>query len=173
MSRYTVSFSRRIGAPAARVYEIIADYRNGHPRIIPPEYFQNLVVEKGGVGAGTVIRFESRVFGTTRAARATVTEPEPGRVLTETIEQPPIATSFIVQPGSTGRDSEVTISSQLDSRSGLLGLIERKLTTAYLRRVYARELALLDAYASANAGANPGGNAGTANSRMATTSAPR
>ena len=29
-----------IHAPAARVYDIIADYRVHHPRIVPPEYLR-------------------------------------------------------------------------------------------------------------------------------------
>ncbi len=69
-------------APADRVYAIIADYRNGHPHILPKQ-FRNLTVEQGGVGAGTIIRFEVRVFGQTQHFRAVVSEPEPGRVLVE------------------------------------------------------------------------------------------
>jgi hypothetical protein len=41
-------------------------------------------VERGGVGAGTVIRFRLRVFRRTRDFRAEITEPTPGRVLVET-----------------------------------------------------------------------------------------
>jgi hypothetical protein len=28
----------RIDAPAERIYPLIADYRSGHPRILPPRY---------------------------------------------------------------------------------------------------------------------------------------
>ena len=42
----------RIDAPAAKVYGILADYHVGHPSILPPA-FRNLIVEEGGVGAGT------------------------------------------------------------------------------------------------------------------------
>ena len=80
---YRVSVSARIPAPSGRIYGIIADYRNGHPHILPPA-FSNLEVEQGGVGAGTIIRFNVRALGRTQLFRSVVTEPEPGRVLVET-----------------------------------------------------------------------------------------
>jgi len=57
MSSFTIGAAARVNAPAQRVYDMIADYRNGHPRIIPPKYFTSLDVEEGGVGDGTVIRW--------------------------------------------------------------------------------------------------------------------
>jgi hypothetical protein len=45
-----------IDAPPAEVYAIFADYRNAHPQVLPKPYFGDLVVEKGGNGAGTVYR---------------------------------------------------------------------------------------------------------------------
>jgi hypothetical protein len=79
---YVVSATARLKAPPRRVYDTIADYHTGHPRILPKQ-FRNLTVEQGGVGAGTVIRFQVRVFGRTDTFRAEVTEPEPGRILVE------------------------------------------------------------------------------------------
>jgi hypothetical protein len=55
--------SLEIPAPSQVVYDIIADYREGHPRILPPEYFGRLEVDVGGRGAGTKIRFEMKAFG--------------------------------------------------------------------------------------------------------------
>ena len=40
-----------------------------------------IIVEEGGVGAGTRIRFTMTVLGKTVTLRADVTEPVPGRVL--------------------------------------------------------------------------------------------
>jgi len=42
------------------------------------------VVEEGGIGAGTVIRFQMRILGRLRTFHAAITEPEPGGVLVET-----------------------------------------------------------------------------------------
>ncbi len=46
------SAERTIPAPAAAVYALLADYRDGHPRILPPA-FSDLTVLQGGIGAGT------------------------------------------------------------------------------------------------------------------------
>lgn len=80
---HVVTASALIPARRERVYNILANYREGHPRILPKQ-FSNLVVEQGGLGAGTVIRFQMSVFGRKQTFRAEISEPEPGRVLVET-----------------------------------------------------------------------------------------
>lgn len=135
-----VSASRAIGAPPAVVYGIIADYRVGHPSILPPKWFGPLTVEEGGVGAGTRIRFSMRGMGPERPAEATVAEPEPGRVLTETYPATGGVTTFTVDPAPGG--SVVTFRTTWTPR-GLQGLFERLLAPGYLRRVYRDELDLL------------------------------
>lgn len=122
------------------VYDIIADYREGHPRILPPEYFGRLEVEAGGRGAGTKIRFEMKAFGRTTVATATVTEPVPGRELHETLETG-ILTTFLVE-SQAGASSRVTITTSY-TKHGLAGWLERLIAPAYLRRVYKAELTLL------------------------------
>jgi len=133
-----------VGASAADAYRMIADYRVGHTRIIPPRYFRDLRVEEGGYGAGTVIRYDLIAFGKTTRARARVTEPEPGRVLVETDLDKGAVTSFVVDPVGTAK-SRVTIKTDMPTRSGLVGFIERAVIRRFLRRVYVAELALLDA----------------------------
>jgi hypothetical protein len=128
------------------VYAIIADYRNGHQRILPREYFTSLDVERGGVGAGTVIRFEMKMLGKTRTYRASITEPSPGRVLVETNDDASgggAVSTFTVDPEDDGRASRVTIDTEIRSLRSPLGLIERLIATRLLRRIYTRELALL------------------------------
>ena len=48
MAKHTISASKLISAPVRSVYDLIADYRNGHPRILPKPYFVSLHVEEGG-----------------------------------------------------------------------------------------------------------------------------
>lgn len=136
---FTVEASARVDAPAEVVYNIIADYRNGHPQILPRQYFEWLEVEQGGRGEGTVIRFQMRVLGQTRVLRAVVTEPERGRVLVETDTggAGPV-TTFTVEPEESG--SHVTFSTELTSAGGPLGVLERFVLRRILRRVFAREL---------------------------------
>ena len=63
MSVIRVTAAKEMPAPAATVYGIIADYHRDHPSILPPEYFRDLMVEAGGRGAGTPIRFTMVAFG--------------------------------------------------------------------------------------------------------------
>jgi hypothetical protein len=137
-----VSASTLIAADARHVYRIIADYWHGHPHILPPQ-FSGMVVERGGVGEGTVIRFQMRSLGRTQTFRAAVTEPEPGRVLVETdLDTNGAVTTFTVNPVNEN-GARVTIVTTLPARSGLVGRIERLLATWVLRRIYVEELEIL------------------------------
>src|SRR5690242_8820844 len=93
----TLHAAADLGAPPDRVYGVIADYRQGHPSIVPRQ-FSNMRVVKGGVGAGTEITFDVTMLGMTRHFRAVVTEPERGRVLVESnVEPSPSVTTFVVE----------------------------------------------------------------------------
>jgi hypothetical protein len=148
MTQASVSASAVVPAPAPRVYRIIADYRQHHPHIVPPEYFTKLEVEAGGVGAGTRMRVGMRVLGVTREFVHVISEPEPGRVLQEADEGGYSTTTFIVEPARDGAAALVTIKTDFNVRSGPLGAIERMVTGSMLRRIYAKELARLEEYAA-------------------------
>jgi len=135
-----ISESRTIPVPAPVLYDIIADYRNGHPHILPPEYFGRLDVLEGGRGAGTTIRFAMKAFGRVNVDTAQVTEPVPGTELRETLSSG-IVTTFLVEPRSQDA-ATVTITTEYE-KPGFLGWIEKWLATSYLRRVYVAELAQL------------------------------
>ena len=137
---HIVSVSAVIPARRERVYALISNYNDGHQRILPRQ-FSNLTVEQGGVGSGTMIRFQMRVFGKKQTFRAAITEPEPGRVLVETnLDSNGAVTTFTVNPDPAPADSHVTISTELPVRSGFLGRIERTLSTLLLRPIYVKEL---------------------------------
>jgi len=138
--KHTISASAIIPARRERVYSLISNYNDGHTRILPKQ-FSGLVVEQGGIGTGTIIRFQMSVFGRKQTFRAAITEPEPGRMLVETdLDSNGASTTFIVNPGGAPADSHVTISTELPVRSGLLGKIERTMTTLLLRPIYIKEL---------------------------------
>jgi hypothetical protein len=138
--KHVISASAVVPARRERVYLLIANYNDGHPRILPKQ-FSNLMVEQGGVGAGTVIRFQMSFLGRKQMFRAAVTEPEPGRVLVETdLDTNGAVTTFTVDPGTAPADSHVTISTELPVSSGFRGAIEKKLSTILLRPIYVREL---------------------------------
>jgi len=137
---HIISASAIIPARRERVYSLLANYHDGHARILPKQ-FSNLVVEQGGVGAGTIIGFQVSLLGRKRKLRAAITEPEPGRVLVEThLDGSGAVTTFTVSPGHAPADSNVTISTVLPVRAGVLGIMERKFSTLLLRPMYRREL---------------------------------
>ena len=139
---FRVKASARVDAPADVVYGIIADYRRGHPQILPQPYFEWLEVERGGRGEGTVLRFQMRVLGRTRVLRAAVTEPEPGRVIAETYDDGGV-TTFTVTPEGSG--SRVRIETTAEAK-GIQGLVARLLAPRLLRPLFTDELARLDQY---------------------------
>jgi hypothetical protein len=147
MSSYQASLKRRIAAPASVAYSIIADYRDAHQRIIPPKAFQNLIVEEGGTGEGTTIRYDFKMLGKLRHARARVAEPAPGRVLTERDAEGGTLTTFLVEPADAGGACDVTITTEFQIPDGPLAGLWGKLGAWALRRVFVEELALLDAEA--------------------------
>lgn len=148
MTPFEFSASALVHATPEDVYALIADYHDGHTRIIPRPPFVALEVEEGGIGSGTVIRVGIRMLGKVVHYRAVVSEPEPGRVLVETNENG-YETSFTVEPHADGRQSFVTIATKMPPRRGIGGALERWLMPRVLRPMYIRELALLDEVASA------------------------
>lgn len=134
-----------IAAPPERVYAIIADYREAHPAILPPEYFADLRVLEGGYGAGTRIRFAMLALGKRNEVEAVVTEPEPGRRLVERTTDG-LVTEFLFEPADGGRATRLTFDTRYE-RAGVQGLIERLVAPMLLRKVYTAEMARIDARA--------------------------
>ena len=143
MAHHRVSASAVIPAPATKIYALIADYRNGHPRILPKPYFVSLTVEQGGVGAGTVITFQMKLMGRLQTFHSVITEPEPGRVLAETDPTTGTVTTFTVEPREGGQQAYVTITTDTQVPDGLAGAIQGWLTTRLLHPIYVKELAQL------------------------------
>jgi hypothetical protein len=147
----SVTAERTVGAPAPTVYGYIADYREHHPKFLPPA-FSNFEVESGGVGTGTIVKFDLTAGGRTRLNRQQVAEPEPGRVLTESDTSSSSVTTFTVTPDGT--NCTVQINSRWNGAGGIGGFFERLFAPSVLRRILTDELARLDAYARDHAGAS-------------------
>jgi hypothetical protein len=134
---------REIAAPAGRIYECLADYRNHHFKFLPPA-FAGAAVEEGGMGAGTILRASVMLGGRTHPFRARVEEPEPGRILTETDLATGSVTTFTLTPRDAG--TLVRFETRFQRSTGLRGLAERLFVPRILRRLYRDELARLDVY---------------------------
>lgn len=141
MSQYRVEESAEIPAPAKAVYAVLADYRVGHPGILPKG--NTVVLESGGTGAGTVFTLKSTMLGVTKSIRMAVTEPEPGRVLMERELPDGFVTTFTVDPLPGGAASRLTICTLAPVRGGLMGRIEARVMPMLIRRMMAHEFRML------------------------------
>ncbi len=139
MRRIHIQTTSVINAPAAEVYTLLADYRNGHNLVVPREYFSDLTVEQGGYGAGTIVSFSVKAGGSTHNYRDVVSEPELGRVLVESDTLSTKVTTFTVTPLNDAQ-SMVQIATDMDASPGIRGFFERVLAPRILRGMYNKEL---------------------------------
>lgn len=150
MKTFHASESLVIDAPAAQIYDVLADYHVGHAAIVPKKYFKKLEVLEGGVGAGTKFYALLNVYGTEAEFTLTVSEPEPGRVLSESDPVAGITTTFTLEPLSERR-TRVTISSETRVKPGLQGWLEKTFTPMISRKIYREELGILAKYVTSKA----------------------
>jgi hypothetical protein len=144
MAPISVHAERTMAAPAAEVYQYIADMRVHHPHFLPLS-FLDFQVESGGVGAGTVTSYTVTAGGRTRQCHMTVAEPEPGKILTESDDSSSLVTTTTVTPHDDA-SCTVRISTTWDSARGLSGVLERIFAPRVMRDVCADELEHLAAY---------------------------
>jgi uncharacterized protein YndB with AHSA1/START domain len=149
MGKITVEQEGTVNAPAELTYRLIADDEH-HQRFLP-DGFSDFEVLEGGVGAGTLHRFKVDAGRRVREYVMRVSEPEPGRVITETDQNSSLVTSFTVTPD--GDRSRVRISTQWNGAGGIGGFFERTFAPKVMRRMYADELERLDRYARQQAAA--------------------
>ena len=149
MGQIKVKAEADLDARPEDVHATMADYRKGHPSILPKESYYDLQVEEGGYGAGTVMRFKARVLGVEQSFHQRVSEPEPGRVLVEqdidSVQN--VTTTFAVIPVEQGQKSHVEISTTMNTSPGLKGLVERIVVSIFNPPIYRKELNLLEAVA--------------------------
>jgi len=146
MGQIKVKTAATLDARPEDVYATIADYRHGHPSILPKESLYDLQVEQGGYGAGTIIRFKMKALGAVQSFHQRVSEPEPGRVLVEQdIDSTRnVTTTFTVTPVEQGQKSHVEIGTIMNTSPGFMGFMERIIVPLYNPRVYRKELKLLE-----------------------------
>lgn len=147
-----VAVEREIGAPAASVWDLLTDYRVGHPSILPRPWFRGVDVVEGGRGAGTVVNVRVWEWGRTKTLTMRVREPEPGRVLEEFDAAAGIRTTFTVSRLPDPSRCRVAIATTWPDRAGLAGRIEWILMRAAAAGIFRRELRLLEDRVGARSG---------------------
>lgn len=142
-SKLQIEVQHLVKAPAEDVYNVIVDYKNHHPHILPGA-FCGFTVEQGGYGSGTVFRVGMKLAGKKRWLRMTVDESDPGSVVREISLDGDLVTTFEVIPH--GQASQVRIHTEWTPAKGVQGWLERKMAPGMLRGVYKEELINLDLY---------------------------
>jgi hypothetical protein len=143
-----VSESVEIKSPPELVYKILVDYEKHHLQILPREYFKKIDIRSGGIGAGTVLRIEMKILGATYVFSCQVSEPEPGQVIVESNLDGSGETTFLVEPIRNGAAALLTIETRFATPFGLIGGLQGIVTCIMLRRIYRKELAMTQMYAS-------------------------
>lgn len=146
MSKVHVEASDIIEARPEEVYEVMSDYRVGHPAILPKPYFVELHIEKGGRGAGTVFRAKMKVWGQESTYHMIVAEPEPGRIMTEASLDSDLITTFRIDPLNDGKHSRVTITTDFTASPGVQGFMEKLFQPSVAGGIYKKELRQLASY---------------------------
>lgn len=149
MSTYTVKETKEIEADSQIIYNLLRNYVDGHPKILPTNYFDSLEIEKGGYGEGTVIKVQTKALGLKQQMRLTVSEPIPGEVLQEEDATLGLVTQFHVVPLSH-KKSNVTIQTTWIQKSGLMGILEKWFIQSIAKKMYQEELELINSYCSEN-----------------------
>jgi uncharacterized protein YndB with AHSA1/START domain len=144
VGQITVEAQKDIDAPAELVYQLIADHDQHHPNFLPPA-FSEFKVESGGVGAGTVTRFEVSAGGRTRSFHMDVSEPEPGRIMRESDRESTLVTTWTVEP--QGSSARVHLITTWEGAGGIGGFFERMFAPRVMRGIYRDELERLNRYA--------------------------
>ncbi|AYM02587.1 SRPBCC family protein [Levilactobacillus yiduensis] len=135
--------SATVNAPAAKVYTLLAT-----PQLhatFQDKPFYDFKVENDIQGAGAVVSFKIDFAGGAIAFRMVVTEPEPGHTLvwTDTNDSGLVTTYTVTDQGE---QSMVTISSQWDGQSGVIGAMEKFISPMRMKSVYKKELDRINAY---------------------------
>ncbi len=143
MATYRFHVDAVIPDRAEKLYAILADYRVGHQAVLPRPPFITMVVEEGGVGAGTVTTTSMRLLGRVQTFRSLIDEPEPGRLLRETIPASGMVTTFGFEPLASGAQCRVTIATEIPVIGGPIGKAFGAFIARLLRDTYRRELELV------------------------------
>lgn len=145
MPKYHAHAGSRLSAAPERVYALLADYLTEHPAIVPRPPFTVFEIVEGGIGNGTVLEIGMKVLGKERRTRGVVSEPERGRILAETYEDPIAGTTTFTVEKSEDGGSFLTIATRGKTpHEGFFGRLEELFLNWYLGSVYRRELQLIE-----------------------------
>jgi hypothetical protein len=133
MAQVTATAERTIDAPVDKVRELVADYTDTRPKILTEQY-RDYEVTEGGKGAGTKAKWKLQATSKrVRDVAATVSEPEPGK-LVETDANSSMVTTWTVREAGGG--SVVRIETTWQGAGGIGGFFEKTFAPGGLKRIY-------------------------------------
>lgn len=133
MAQVTATAERTIDAPVDKVRELVADYADTRPKILTEQY-RDYEVTEGGKGAGTHAKWKLQATSKrVRDVAATVSEPEPGK-LVETDANSTMVTTWTVREAGSG--SVVRIETTWQGAGGIGGFFEKTFAPGGLKRIY-------------------------------------
>ena len=142
MSRIVVKSERVVKARPEEIYEVLTDYQGKRQRLLTSN-FLDYAVEKGGRGAGTIVRYRLQAAGRERPYCLNVDESVKGKVITERDANSSLVTTWALSPLSGGRYTKVQIVSEWEGAKGIGGFFERTFAPVGLGRIYDAMLSLL------------------------------
>lgn len=142
MSHISVQSEYIIPAPPEKVYESLIDFQNARPSILTSN-FVDYNVEQGGVGEGTIIRYDLKAGGRKRPYRMHIIETLKGGILTERDSNSSLVTMWTLTPVNYGQLTQVRLVSEWEGAGGIGGFFERTFAPSGLRGIYNEMLSRL------------------------------
>ncbi|MEV8526279.1 MULTISPECIES: SRPBCC family protein [unclassified Streptomyces] len=134
MAQVEATTERIIAADPETVFDTLADYKDGRPKLLP-EHFSEYQVREGGDGEGTLVHWKLQATSKrVRDCLLEVTEPTDGQ-LVEKDRNSSMVTTWTVTPAGEGR-SKVVVSSVWNGAGGIGGFFERAFAPKGLGRIY-------------------------------------
>ncbi|GGY38104.1 SRPBCC family protein [Streptomyces xanthochromogenes] len=143
MAQVEATTERIVTADPETVFDMLADYKDGRPKLLP-EHFSEYEVREGGDGEGTLVHWKLQATSKrVRDCLLEVTEPTDGQ-LVEKDRNSSMVTTWTVTPAGEGR-SKVVVSTVWNGAGGVGGFFERTFAPKGLGRIYDAILAKLAA----------------------------
>ena len=141
MAQVEATTERIVTADPETVFDMLADYKDGRPKLLP-EHFSEYEVREGGDGEGTLVHWKLQATSKrVRDCLLEVTEPTDGQ-LVEKDRNSSMVTTWTVTPAGEGR-SKVVVSTVWNGAGGIGGFFERTFAPKGLGRIYDAMLAKL------------------------------
>jgi hypothetical protein len=142
MAQVTVNAERTIDAPADKVSEALADYRDTREKMLT-EQFSNYRVLEGGTGAGTVVGWKLQATKKRVRDCEFAVEQSPEGALVERDKNSSMVTTWTVKPA--GEKSTVTVQTVWNGAGGIGGFFEKTFAPLGMRKIYDAQLEKLAA----------------------------